>query len=171
MDNTHTELTPLDLHDAKLAAERDGQRGIHILRNAAYMTHQLQLTIEGEIEDPAYQDKACDLAKRINQSLVEVGNMLANAVAIIAALSAGFETLLQQRNDALDQRRDYQRQQRDRVADAFGWTLDDADKFLAFATMTDEELMAYDLSFDLELLCELRDQFSALLTDIDQAVD
>ncbi len=170
MENTN-HLTPLDLHDAKLAADRDGQRGLHILRNVAYMTETLKLTIEGEIEDPAYQNKAYDLATKINAGVVEVGTMLANAVAIIAALSAGFETLLQQRNTALDAHREERQQQREQIAAAFGWTIDEADKFITFASLTDEELMAHDLAFDFDLVCQIRDQFNRLIVDIDQAVE
>ena len=164
MTDTQT-ITILDLDDERHGAEVAAKRALHDVRCMGHDVVTFLLDLENNSASDAIKNRAVDLAASVSMTTLELTETFKQMSAIIAALSAGMKTLLQQRDDALDQRDIAYNDMIDWISESQGCTREDADHLITFLVNSDQTLLADDMVLDHMHLSEIRDLADRLVRE------
>jgi hypothetical protein len=167
----NTDLTPLDLDDAAHGAVVKAQGTLHQLDSLLAGVQTLIRIAEGNIEDHRLQHHVEAIADSLRDAIVIMAHDIADNAEVIAALTAGMTSLLEQRDAALRAQSAVEADWVDAMCESNNWTVEDAQHVLTLLLNSDEDLLGADIVFDSDLLYTVRDQFAYLLTDLEVLFD
>lgn len=151
-----------DLEQAATFAQMTAKWVPNMQALVASRLHDLVRLVEGEIEAPAYQNRACANLMQIREWIWELVSTINELIATQQGLLAAVRTLMQQRDEAIDARSDIYDDIVRRIMASQGCTEEQAYNLLVVLLNPDEDVMEADLC-DLSSLLTLRDGLQALL--------
>ena len=169
--NQPSELLDMDLASLGSQAVQNPAWASHYLRLIVKKLGELVLTVEGEIEDPNYQNKACAALLQIEEhasSLAATVRELATQYNAVVELA---RTLLQQRDEALEANQHLYDDLVAQVAANQAISEDDAWRLLVALANEDETVMQDYAITDLQGLLAFRDGLSSALSELDYHED
>ena len=169
--NQLSELLDMDLASLGSRAVQDPAWASHYLRLIISKLGELVLTVEGKIEDPNYQNKACSALLQIEEhasSLAATVRELATQYNAVVELA---RTLLQQRDEALNANQQLHDDLVAQVAASQEISEDAAWRLLVALANDDETVMEDYAITDLDGLLAFRDGLNSLIDQLDYHED